>query len=363
MGLCPADLKQLGKYKLSSVQLSSMYYGIGNSKRAERVRACCDEAYVDNDGNFIRTYFCDDRWCHVCAYKRTKYIFGKISYIVKHLVSQGYHFGHHVITVPNVKGEFIRDTINKITKAYRDLYGNGALESWKKLILATFRSFEVTYNQDTNDWHIHLHCLVLLSKSYSVRNNNYLSYNDIRSRWLQLTQFPLEWYQIEDPSKNTYRNIHCDNFWNKQRKYTNDLEKACSQVAKYACKPEDLQVLYDKKDYKNFRFLVEGFAGTRKFDLTGKLFKRLAAEFDQLHESNFHFIQLELEDKLIPCTKYTYNIYGYYEEDFQTYFYNSKYRCFQTYDYWSLNYYYFFLKPHFDNILFSLNDVKNKFNI
>lgn len=140
-------INELTKHKRLSRYISNLYYGIGDRKHAELVESCCDTAYVDDNGEFIRTFFCKDKWCPICAYRKARYMSAKCMELARRLWRDGYKLAFWTFTIPNVKPRCIRHKIDQMNKAYFQLVGSGGLESHKAFVKGSMKCFEVTYNK------------------------------------------------------------------------------------------------------------------------------------------------------------------------------------------------------------------------
>jgi len=134
----------------------------------------CSEKMEQKDGKIVGSY-CKNRWCLTCNRIRTaKLILGYMPQIRKF---KDLHFV--TLTIPNVKGEVLKDTIELMNKKFNlvrqgvkrtDLHTPSAFKALRKL--------ECTYNLQRGDYHPHYHLLV---------EGKHLA-ECILSRWLD--QFP-----------------------------------------------------------------------------------------------------------------------------------------------------------------------------
>ncbi len=137
---------------------------------------------------------------------------------------------------------------------------------WREHIKGYFGSFEHTFNPKTNDFHIHLHLIVLRGKFWSQP--------DISDAWRSVTgdSFIVDIRQIKD------------------------IHKGVKEVCKYIVKSVDLIKMPDEK----FREVVEMKKGTRMFISGGCFFNvKLDDDADDLDEGIFsQFAELKAGD---PC--------------------------------------------------------------
>ena len=159
--------------------------------KLERLKSCNSlweldiyrESFVKD---FLRTNLCRDKFCNNC--KKVK----QASRMVKFMpeikkVSSDYFLSQMVLTVPNVCGADLRDTIKLLFKAFSCLMEYFSLRKKIKGVsfdfgyIGAIRSLEVTYKGDS--YHPHLHVLLAHRKDFGKKIvlNKY-SYDSINSR-------------------------------------------------------------------------------------------------------------------------------------------------------------------------------------
>lgn len=136
--------------------------------------------------DFLRTNLCRDKFCNNC--KKVK----QASRMVKFMpeikkVSSDYFLSQMVLTVPNVCGVDLRDTIKLLFKAFSCLMEYFSLRKKIKGVdfdigyVGAIRSLEVTFKDDS--YHPHLHVLLVHQKNLGEKNlvNKY-SYDFLNGR-------------------------------------------------------------------------------------------------------------------------------------------------------------------------------------
>lgn len=114
----------------------------------------CASVY-EQKGQTLTTTYCNNRWCIVCNRIRTaKMING---YMTQLQALQDPYFV--TLTIPNVKGEILRETIEKMLYTMYSI-----IHRWqshhKEEKMNGVRKIECTYNPDTNTYHPHFHIIV-----------------------------------------------------------------------------------------------------------------------------------------------------------------------------------------------------------
>jgi len=112
----------------------------------------CSEVLVQK-GNKLTSTYCGYRWCTTCNRIRTaKQIKGYMKPIKA--LKEPYFI---TLTIPNVKGEVLRESIKDMTRVFTNIRKN--LHS-KSIKLVGIRKLESTYNPKRNDYHPHFHCII-----------------------------------------------------------------------------------------------------------------------------------------------------------------------------------------------------------
>ncbi len=148
---------------------------------------------------------------------------------------------------------------------------------WKAHIKGYFGAFEHTYNSKTNDFHIHLHLIVLRGKFWSQ--------SDISDAWREVTgdSFIVDIRQIKD------------------------IHKGVKEVCKYIVKSTDLMKMPDEK----FKEVVEMKKGTRMFISGGCFYNvKLDDDADEADEGIFRqFSELKAGDPCPFCKEELFDVF------------------------------------------------------
>lgn len=123
--------------------------------------------------DFLKTNLCRDKFCNNCKKVKQASRMAKFLPEIKK-VGSDYILSQMVLTVPNVCGHELRDTIKLLFKAFSCLIEYLSLRKKIKGILLDFgyigaiRSLEVTYKSDS--YHPHLHVLLAHQKNFGEKN-------------------------------------------------------------------------------------------------------------------------------------------------------------------------------------------------
>lgn len=232
----------------------------------------------------------DNRFCPNCRKFNLASAIHNISPSFKSLIDEGYYPYLLTLTIPNVEGIALRDTIDKLNKSFKkfyELFYRTDRHGFKdKLITfeAALKVLEITVNNNTGTYHPHFH-IMLFSKEYDKSifekkykgpwSNNrqaYSYYSDIDFQIMKLWKLC---YDGISCSKINYDNL--DNRW--QDLYLCDIRELDThgiyEVLKYTFKDTDI------KNYDNFKFIFLALEGKRIRQGYGKLYNlKLEEEVD-----------------------------------------------------------------------------------
>lgn len=247
--------------KILSLKLADIFEELGYKESlVERVAICGDVLnFIRREDGTLRlyqAYFCKNKLCPMCSWRRSiKYSF-QTSKIVDEAIkreSKG-RFLFLTLTVKNVPGEKLNETLSQLTKAFDRLFRRAKI---KKNLIGFLRSVEVTYNEKEDMYHPHIHVLMMVKSSYFAGKKNYVSQEDWGEMWsksLKVDYVPMiDIRTVKDKGKG--------------------LKGAILETAKYPTKPinfnlENLQVVDD---------LYKGLYRKRQIGYGG-LFKEIKKE-------------------------------------------------------------------------------------
>lgn len=130
--------------------------------------------------------FCNNRFCPTCAWlkaKKTAFKLLELLKVVEHCENKRFLFV--TLTVPNCKGEDLDYTIKFINASFQRLSQRKAI---KKMNSGFIRKLEVTYNEERNDYHPHLHLIFSVNKSYFKDTKIYITHAKLLELWQESTR-------------------------------------------------------------------------------------------------------------------------------------------------------------------------------
>jgi plasmid rolling circle replication initiator protein Rep len=138
----------------------------------------CSYSLVQNGSTFTARY-CKQRWCRICNRIRT----GKLMHGYSDAISAMQNPQFVTLTIPNVPGEQLRETIKAMLSNIRKI--QDLRRKNKQPLLRAIRKLECTYNPDRNDFHPHMHLIV----------ENLEQANQLKLAWLDRNPDALEYLQ------------------------------------------------------------------------------------------------------------------------------------------------------------------------
>lgn len=192
---------------------------------ADKMSACGTfvDVGIDENGEFkvINANFCRQRLCPVCQWRRSLKMYAYMSSAVDAL-GDNYRFLHLVLSRPNVLASGLGYELQQLYAAAGKLF---RLDFVKAAVRGYLRCTEVTYNEDSDDYHPHLHITLAVPKSY-FNSRIYIK----RDRWVNA------WNEANNWDRDLFGydlSLHV------QR--VDDSPKAVAELAKYSTKPIDLR--------------------------------------------------------------------------------------------------------------------------
>lgn len=122
--------------------------------------------------NVKRVFHCHNRWCWICTHLQQAKRLYEYTIIFEKLLKD-FDLYHVVFTVRNVKGDVLKETIDKMSdglkKIIRYFQGRAKIAGIDFLqygFVGAIRSFEIVINP--TDYHPHMHCLFMLNKGLEL---------------------------------------------------------------------------------------------------------------------------------------------------------------------------------------------------
>jgi hypothetical protein len=129
-------------------------------------------------------FFCKQRLCPACAWRSSVRAAECISAITGKLAAEGRVMISVTLTVPNVPGDALRETVRAINRAWGNLLRR---DQYKRAWSDYIKKLEITYNSKRDDYHPHLHLIVMVKSSY-FKSRDYVSHKQLLEDWRAVTK-------------------------------------------------------------------------------------------------------------------------------------------------------------------------------
>lgn len=231
------------KHKMNSLKLYNLYkkaLRVDNSiiteSRLQSLEQCGDNLLFSvNDKNEKRlkgANFCRLRTCPMCNWRKSLKMFAQANKIANKIIEQNSstRFLFITFTVKNCPADKLSQTIDMMNQGFKRLTnkskGVKITEKFKNNLLGYIRAMEVTYNQEKNTYHPHIHCLFAVKAQYFTKG--YIKKSD----WQYI------WGECCDTEYEPIVNV---------KTIKNSTSKAVAEVAKYPVKIDKIANYQDKK--------------------------------------------------------------------------------------------------------------------
>lgn len=207
------------------------------------------DGVIENKGRLHSVYFCKNRLCPTCAWRRSLKISSQVASVVRYLEGK-YVFLFVTLTVPNVPASELKKACSSLYKSYNRLV---RYKEVNKVLKGAFRALEVTYNSDAATYHPHLHCIWAVPLGY-FSHKGYISHKLLLELWKRACR------------DDSITQVDIRTFSDKC-----GIIKAVSEVAKYTVKSKDFLFPNDKLTDRVVKTLSDALAHTRLFSFSGCL--------------------------------------------------------------------------------------------
>ena len=227
-----------------SVYLSDIYFRLGKDKKSARVCECGSflefahevDSYgtIDEHGKLHKAFFCRDRFCPMCSWRRSLKLFANVSQCIPR-ITKDFKCLFLTLTVPNCRLEDFQQTVDRLMSAWSKMTH---YKKWKQVIKGFFRVLEVTRNKDKNSksygtLHPHFHIILVVPQSYGKNKDFYFTRDEFLDMWKSaydddsITQVDIRVLKPKDTKEIT------------DSKDMLKLESAISETCKYTLKDAD----------------------------------------------------------------------------------------------------------------------------
>ena len=170
-------------HKVNSLKLHELYKkalvldnNLISESRMKSLEECGDNLLFSvNDKNEKRlkgASFCRIRTCPMCNWRKSLKLFGQTNKIANIILEQlpTTRFIFVTFTVKNCDADKLSQTIDMMNMGFKSLTnkskGVKITEKFKNNMIGYIRAMEVTYNQEKDTYHPHIHCIFAVKAQY-----------------------------------------------------------------------------------------------------------------------------------------------------------------------------------------------------
>lgn len=270
--------RQWRERKLKNIELASQLEILGY-RSFDRIYRCAEVLrFVEqSDGTkkLYQSYFCKNKLCALCNWRRSMKYSYQASKIVEEAMSRNPkgRFLFLTLTIKNMTGQELNKSMTDILRGYNRLMKYKKVD---KNLIGFLRATEVTYSKELDSYHPHLHVLLMVKPGYFRSKDDYLTQEEWTALWRKAMK--LDYTPVVD-----IRAVKADK--------GKGLKGAILETAKYPVKPFD--VIDEKTDFtaqEKLQIVDDMLTGLhRKRQIGfGKLFKDIKKELelDDLEDGN-----------------------------------------------------------------------------
>lgn len=264
------DISKTGKdrkwkqRKLQNIKLAERLEILG-IKNFESVYQCAEvlrfQEQEDKSLKLYQAWFCKNRQCPICNWRRSLKYSAQISKIIDKAIQkyQKSNFLFLTLTQKNCVGEELDKTLKEMHKSFNLLMRYAKV---KKNMLGFVRATEVSYNTVREDYHPHMHVLLMVNNTYFKNKKNYIT----QEEWIQLWQRAMK--------LNYEPSVDIRKVYDKKGK---GIVSAIQETAKYPVKPMDIEVTDENELLQVTYDLYHGLKRKRLLSFGG-IFKEIKNE-------------------------------------------------------------------------------------
>lgn len=147
------------------------------------LRECATQIGISNiEGiaHIVKADFCRERICNICAWRRQAKFVSQTRPILNILTNKGYRFIFVTLTIKNMPFEKLNEALDLLMSAFHKFVMRRQI---KRAFKGIIRSVELTYNEEMDMFHPHIHMLVAVESDYFSCSGFYTTHETITELW------------------------------------------------------------------------------------------------------------------------------------------------------------------------------------
>lgn len=162
-------LKKITKKKVEQRKIIDILLKLNEDKKAKRLQECASFIELTScqvcGVHITAANFCRERVCNICAWRRQAKYRSEFQKMLNIINPKENSLRHLTLTIKNVKEDELSEYLNKMFYAWKKLVLN---TEWKKHVIGSSRTLEITYNEKEKTYHPHFHCLIEKKGNFST---------------------------------------------------------------------------------------------------------------------------------------------------------------------------------------------------
>lgn len=284
--------------------------------KLERVMTCADIMLFRDTSEQVKlehAFLCKDKMCPICSWRRSRKNGQSMRLILERFVNEypTARYIHLTLTVKNCKGSELSDSFLELTKSWNKL------KKYKRVgtnLIGFVRGTEVTYNEQEDNYHPHMHVLLAVKSTY-FKKGHYINQDEWSSLWKKALKVDYKPIVHVTKVKESVLDKN-DDFSDLDLSIPKELFKTLLEVCKYPLKPLNLPEDFDEeKEIEIIKNLFVGLFKKRQLGLGGRL-KEIKAELEEEGKNLDEDELIESSDKEKEELKDSKRIYTRFYNDF-----------------------------------------------
>lgn len=280
--------------KLDNLKVARLFLKADMKKQSRNIYYCSNDLVTDSNLKVKTISSCRTRLCPYCSWRKSVKTYSVVKKICQYL--QGNIKGDYVfvtLTIKNVQSDELSSCIDSLLQAWHKFYRTKRISS---SFDGSLRVLEITYNEQKNTYHPHLHVLFHTVNDYF--SNQYITQRELVELWrdsLKVNYYPI---------------CHIEGF---RSNNADELSKSIAEVSKYTVKYTDILNM-KKNDAEKAEILKNLFLnlqGRRLLSFTGVLKK--AKKYLELDEEDYTGVIDDDVNEIERQFKWVYTKQNYYE--------------------------------------------------
>lgn len=172
-------LKKLQEKEQINKKVIQSLKNLHEDKIAQKLEECASFVKISEcsecGAHITGANFCRQRVCMVCAWRRQARFRVDMMKILEKIDKPDDSYRFLTFTIRNCEFDDLKETIDEMLKGFGKIVQR---KVWKDCIAGYVRGTEVTFNEKKNEWHPHIHVIILPKKFVSI--------NAIRNLWKEI---------------------------------------------------------------------------------------------------------------------------------------------------------------------------------